>query len=318
MTWLRTLTCAAALLLPAASLATDAPVIGFLSSAPLHTRPTPGPLERELSRRNPRLAARYHYRFAEGETSRLPHLAAGLVSLSPSLIFCADFAAATAAAQATASIPIVFLSHVDPIEHKFLESLRSSRRNITGVTTFRPVLVKLAEVAVDAAPKAKHILAVLDLSELAAQQAAAPLRQLAQSRGLRLSIHDVSKDTDLRRLLSMLQPRAFDAAIIPSSTPTWQHRQRLVAALNGAAIPAVYEAPIFLAEGGLISYGPTYDDVVPRAAEYVERILSGENPSSLPVLQPSRLELVVNLRSARSQSLTLPGILLQRADRILE
>lgn len=319
----RLLACAAALALCPTLAATSAHApltVGFLSSSSVQTRPAPGPLEQALARRNLGLARRvqYHYRFAEGSVEALPALAADLVAQAPAVLFCADFAATRAAAEATASIPIVFLAHVDLMEHRFLDSLRSSRRNVTGLTTFRPVLAKLAEVALDAAPRARTMLALLDLSELAARQSKEPLRKLAADRGVRLTIADVRTEEALHAEVARLKTSPHDVVLVPSSTPTWQGRRRLVAAINSLRIPAVYEAAIFLDEGGLVAYGPSYIDVVPRIAEYVERVLSGEHPSSLPILQPTKLELVVNLRSARKQGISLPGLLLQRADRIIE
>jgi putative ABC transport system substrate-binding protein len=294
--------------------------VGFLSSQSRSSRPTPGALERELARRNPLLdrSIRYDYRFADGDAARLPGLAAELVAGRPALIFCADFDAARTAASATTEIPIVFIAHVDPIEHRFLTSLQSSARNVTGVTTFRPVMVKLAEVALDAFPRARRLVALLDMEELSVQQSMEPMRRLAAARQVQLVTHDISSEGRLFRLLDELKPAPTDVWVVPASTASWQNRQALVERVGRLAIPAVYEAEIFVSAGGLISYGPTFVDVVPRVAEYVERILSGVSPASLPILQPTRLELVVNLKAAREQGISVSRQVLQRADRIVE
>ena len=298
----------------------DGGTIGFLSTQSQKSRPTPGALEQELARRNPALAGsiRYDYRFAEGDTTRLPGLAADLVARRPSLIFCADFNAARAAAAATNDIPIVFIAHVDPVEHKFLASLRSSTRNVTGVTTFRPVVVKLLEVALDAFPQSRRVVALLDMSELSAQQSVEPMRDLAARRHAHLVVYDISSNDRLFGYLDRLTSATADVLVVPASTASWQNRDRLVARVGQLAIPAVYEAEVFIASGGVMSYGPSFVDVVPRIADYVERVLSGLSPSSLPILQPTKLELIVNLKAARRQGITVSRQVLQRADRIIE
>lgn len=298
----------------------DGRVIAFLSTQSQKSRQTPGALEQELARRNPALARsiRYDYRFAEGDPNRLPGLAADLVARRPSLIFCADFHAARAAAATTNDIPIVFIAHVNPVEHKFLESLRSSTRNVTGVTTFRPVVVKLMEVALDAFPRSRRVVALLDMSELSARQSVEPMRELAGRREAQLVVHDISSNDGLFGFLDGLTTATADVLVVPASTASWQNRGRLVERVGQLAIPAVYEAEVFITAGGVMSYGPTFVDVVPRIAEYVERVLSGLSPSSLPILQPTKLELIVNLNAANRQGISVSRQVLQRADRIIE
>lgn len=294
--------------------------IGFLSTQARHTRPTPGPLEASIAHHGgarPRLVS-YEYRFADGIEARLPALAADLVARRPAVIVCLDYLSARAAAAATDTIPIVFIAHVDPLQHRFLSSLRSSNRNLTGVVTFRPVVVKLAEVALDAIAGARQVVALLDLSELSSLEAVEPMRDLVRRRGAELVVHDISSTEKLFRYLDGAQSVPSSVLVVPASTASWQNRARLVKRLGELRAPTIYEADVFVSAGGLMSYGPSFVDVVPRAAQYVNRVLAGEHPSTLPILQPTKLELVVNLKAARRQGITLARPFLQRADRIVE
>lgn len=319
---------AAKLLLGAAVLASHADAqdraaaltIGFLSTQPSDSRPTPGALEREILARR-RIAegnVRFDYGFAEGDIERLDALARRLLARRPAVLFCADFHAARAAAAVTRDVPIVFVAHVDPVEHRFLASLRSSNRNITGVTTFRPVTAKMVEVALDAFPGARVVAALLDLNELAAKQSIEPMRRLVERQGGRLEVHDVSTIDGLHTFIDGLSRHRPDILIVPASAATWQSRARLVAAIGAHALPALYESEPYVAAGGLMSYGPSYVDVLSRVVEYVERVALGAPPAELPVLQPTKTELLINLPAARRQGITLPRAFVQRADRFLE
>lgn len=319
---------AAKLLLGAAVLTWDACAgdrpaeltIGFLSTQSRASRPTPGALEREILARR-RIAdgnVRFDYGFAEGNTERLEALARGLLGRRPAMLFCADFHAARAAAAVTSDVPIVFVAHVDPVEHRFLASLRSSNRNITGVTTFRPVTAKMVEVALDAFPGARVVAALLDLNELNAKQSVEPMRRLVERQGGRLEVHDVSTIDGLDAFIDGLSRRRPDVLIVPASAATWQSRARLVAAVGAHALPALYESEPYVAVGGLMSYGPSYVDVLSRVAEYVERVALGSPPAKLPVLQPTKTELLINLPAARRQGITLPRAFMRRADRFME
>jgi putative ABC transport system substrate-binding protein len=180
------------------------------------------------------------------------------------------------------------------------------------------VFVKLMEVALDAFPAARRIAVLLNPNELAPRESLPGLEALAQQRGVRLVRPDVTGEEQLLAWAADLAHESFDAVIVTAMTSTWHRRRELVAALGRASIPAVYEAPIFVEEGGLMSYGPYYGDNVPRVTDYLERVLTGTDPATLPILQPTRLDLVINLKAARAQGIALPPAILRRADRIVQ
>jgi putative tryptophan/tyrosine transport system substrate-binding protein len=259
------------------------------------------------------------FRWAEGNIDRLPELAAELVGLRVDVIHTLSTPAALAARRATTTIPIVFTGVGDPMGTGVVSSLAHPAGNATGVTTMATDLSgKRLEILREMVPRVSRVAMlwndtnpsmVLRAHEIDA--AATKLGVTIQS----LGVHDlVSFD---RAFASIVNSRA--GALITLIDPfTRQHRQRIVDFAAQRRLPAFYEVREFVDAGGLMSYGPSMPAILRRSAAYVDKILKGAKPADLPVEQPTRFELIINLKTAKALGLTIPPSLLSRADQVIE
>ena len=259
------------------------------------------------------------YQWAGAKYDRLPTLAAHLLDRHVALIVTTGFPAALAAKSATSVIPIVFLTGGDPVELGLVASLSRPGGNITGVTEILGVLgPKRAELLRELVPTATTIAILINPNSpitnthLALEQAA------ARSLGQQVIVASASTKNDLDAAFAMIVQQAANALIVNDDPFFISSREQLVALAARHALPTIYFQRSFAAFGGLISYGPNLDETWGQAGIYVGRILKGEKPTDLPVVQPTKFELVVNLNTARALGITIPNTLLSLADEVIE
>ncbi|MES2295603.1 MAG: ABC transporter substrate-binding protein [Pseudomonadota bacterium] len=315
----------AACLAGAASVAGAAGAAPELRIASLFTRSAngrdAGMLEAALALENPALAARIRVDavYADFDPARLATLARQVVLARPALIVCHDQTALTAmlAARAQAPIPIVFRAHDDPLAHGLIGSYARPGRNLTGITTYRCADDKMLEILHDALPGVRRVGFLFNAS-VPDGGCHARARQYAAELGMTLQEFDVASVEQVGGALAKIGGARVEAMIVPASAAVWKTRKQVVAHLNAHAIPAIYEGQAFLDVGGLMHFGAIQDDALARMARDVVKILQGESAGDIPVSQPTRFELVINMKAERARDYRLSARVLRRADRILE
>jgi ABC-type uncharacterized transport system substrate-binding protein len=262
------------------------------------------------------------YRDAEGRFERSPALAAELVALKVDIIVTAATPHAQAAKQTTKTIPIVFIALGDPVTSGLVTSLARPGGNVTGSSFFSPELVgKRLELLKEAAPGLNRV-AVLwqpgDVPERTAKDLLKEADIVAQALGVQVQFVEARGPADFDRAFSeMTKARALSLSVLTSAI-LFTERRRLVDLAAKHRLPAVYPWREAADAGGLMAYGPNLPDLYRRAATYVDRILKGAKPGDLPVEQPTKFELVINLKTAKALGLTIPPSLLARADQVIE
>jgi len=262
------------------------------------------------------------YRDAEGQPDRLPALAAQLVALKVDvLVAAAGTVAALAAKQATGTVPIVFIAVGNPVTSGLVTSLARPAGNLTGLSAVSPELTaKWLELLTQAVPGVSRVAFLwqpgghgdADKEVLREAEAAAP------ALGVRLRFVEARDPADIDRAFSEMA-RAHTGALTVVSTPMFaSERRRLVDLAAKNRLPTMFSFRLYVDAGGLMSYGPNLADLFRRAAAYVDKILKGATPADLPVEQPTKFELVINLRTAKGLGLTIPQSVLVRADEVIE
>jgi ABC-type uncharacterized transport system substrate-binding protein len=262
------------------------------------------------------------YRDAEGKFERLPTLAAELVALKVDVIVAGGTPPALAAKQATKTIPIVFASAPDPVTDGLVTSLARPGGNITGASNLNPELVgKRLEQLRQAVPGVSRVAVLWHPGGRPERTEKDMLREAdvaALALGLRAQFVEARGPADFDRAFSDMTRSRADALTVLGSVMLFNQRRRLVELAARNRLPGVYPAREFVDDGGLMAYGPSIADVFRRAATYVDKILKGAKPGDLPVEQPTKFELVINLKTARALGLTIPQSILQRADHVIE
>ena len=261
-------------------------------------------------------------RDAEGRNERLPALAAELVALKVDVIVAVATPAALAAKQATKTIPVVFTALADPVTSGLVTSLARPGGNITGVSFLAPEQVgKRLERLKEAVPGVSRV-AVLwqpgDVPETTAKNLLKEAEVAARALGVRVQFVEARGPADFDRAFSDVTRARAGALTVLTSPMFVTERRRLVDLAARNRLPAVYGLREFVDAGGLMSYGSNTADVYRRAATYVDKILKGAKPADLPVEQPTKFELVINLKTAKALGLTIPPSLLQRADEVIQ
>jgi putative ABC transport system substrate-binding protein len=257
------------------------------------------------------------YRAADNQIERLPGLAAELVSRKVDLIVAAADPAARAAKRATSTIPIVFVVGQDPVELGLVASLSRPSGNLTGLTTFTSELQsKRLDLLSELVPQAREIaLLVNSKNTLNAEHQIGDVRQAARAKGLQVRLLMVNTESEIDAVFVQLQGEA----LVVSPSPFFSgQRNQLLALASRLAIPAVYAWREDAVAGGLMSYGPSVGAAYHDAGVDAGKILSGAKPADLPVQQPTKFELVINLKTAKALGLTVPQTLLARADEVIE
>jgi putative tryptophan/tyrosine transport system substrate-binding protein len=262
---------------------------------------------------------RIETRWPAGDAARIRRYAEELVALAPDVILATGSASVGPLLQATRAVPIVFVVVPDPVAAGFVDSLARPGGNATGFINFEyGIGAKWLEVLKEIAPGVRRVAVVRDpalavgAGQFGAIQAAAP------SFGIELSPVNVRDAAEIERGVAAFARTSNDGLIVTGSALAVVHRDAIVAAAARHKLPAVYPFRTFVADGGLISYGPDFNDQFRRAAGYVDRILKGEKPADLPVQTPTKYELLINLKAAKALGLEVPPSLLARADEVIE
>lgn len=257
------------------------------------------------------------YRYAEGRPERLAGLAEELVRLKPDLLFTLGGDVTPAAVAATRTLPILFVSSADPVQLGFVESLARPGRNATGVTLLLDDLAsKRLEFLKEAAPRVMRVSFVWNPDHVDNELHQA--QRAADKLGVELVPLATHGPDDLDAALRAAAGERADALYVVSSRQTIRAIPKFAAFAVENRLPLAGGWGAWAQTGGLLSYGPNLDEMIRQAAPYAVRILNGGQPAELPVQQPTRFELIVNLRTAKALGLTLPPTLLARADEVIE
>ena len=260
------------------------------------------------------------FRNAEGRVERLPDLAAELVRLKVDAIVAAPNAAIEAVRRATRTIPIVMAASEDPVGSGFVFSLARPGGNITGVTGMAPELSgKRLELLKEVVPKLSQVAILWDPDGPASAVQLRESEVAARALGVELqSLSLRGPSPDFESAFRAATTARAGALITVNSPLTIGHRIRIIELAAKSHLPALYGFREFVEAGGLMAYGASLPDTHPRAALYVDRILKGAKPADLPVEQPTKFELVINMKTAKALGLSIPPSLLGRADQVIE
>jgi putative ABC transport system substrate-binding protein len=259
------------------------------------------------------------YRWVEGRDDRLPELTAGLVGLNVDVITAPGIPLALAAKRATATIPIVSIIGVDPVELGLVASLARPGGNLTGIAIMAAELMpKRLELLSELVPQARVIALLVNPNNPSAEPQMRDVQEAARAKGVQLHILKAGSEGELDAAFASLLPLHAGALLVGTDTLFFSRREQLAALASRYAVPAIYEFREFAAAGGLISYGPSLTGTWHQVGIYAGSILKGAKPANLPVQQPTTFELVVNLKTAKALGLNIPASILARADEVIE
>jgi putative ABC transport system substrate-binding protein len=259
-------------------------------------------------------------RWARSELERLPELAAELVRLRVAVIVTlSSTAAALAAKAATRSIPIVFMSGGDPVKLGLVASMTKPDGNITGMTYFNPELEsKRFKLLHEPVPNAERYAVLVNLTGPLAQSKVSALKEATSGLGRQIEIFNAVDTIDIDTAFARLIEWRAAALLVPADILFIDRRQQLVFLALQHSLPALYSDRTFAEAGGLMSYGPSYADLLRQVGVYTGRIIKGDKPADLPVERLRKFEFVVNLKTAKTLDLTIPKTLLATADEVIQ
>ncbi len=258
-------------------------------------------------------------RWADGKTDRLPALAAELVRLKVDAIFTQSWPAAVAAKQATTTIPIVIMGAGDPVGTGLVASLAHPGGNITGLGDVTTELsAKRLELLKETVPKLSRVAVLWNSADGGMTLRFRQIQIAAGTLGLTVRPLGVQESEDFEQAFAAMTQERPDALFVVADVLTGFHHKRIRDFAAQNRLPAMYERRERVADGGLISYGPSFPDLERRGAALVDKVLKGAKPADLPVEQPTRFELVVNLKTAKALGLTIPPSILIRTDEAIQ
>jgi putative ABC transport system substrate-binding protein len=261
----------------------------------------------------------FESRGAEGQYDKLPTMASELVRRQATVIVAFSLPALVAARAATSTIPIVFMSGGDPVQLGFVASLNRPGANITGVSFLGVDLVaKRLELLLEVVPKASVIGVLENPANPRTDPEITELRAAARGIGKEILVGNASSEREFDAAFATLVQGRVGALLVSGDPLFALRREQLIALAARHAMPAIYEFREFTAAGGLLSYGLSLADSFRLVAGQVVRILQGAKPGDLPILQPTKFELVINLKTAKALGLTVPPTLVVRADEVIE
>ena len=258
------------------------------------------------------------YRLAGGAADPIRRSAAELVALAPDVLMTVGSATIGPVQQATRTIPIVFVNVADPVGAGIVQSLAQPGGNATGFTNFEYSMSgKWVDLLKQIAPHVTRLAVLRDAATAAGMGQFGAIQSAAQSLAVELTPVGVRDIDEIERGVSVFA-RAANGGLIVTAGGTGFRRDLIIGLASRHKLPAVYPFRYYAADGGLITYGPNTLDPVRRAAEYVNRVLRGEKPADLPVQAPTKYELVINVKTAKALGLSIPPMLLARADEVIE
>jgi ABC-type uncharacterized transport system substrate-binding protein len=259
------------------------------------------------------------YAYADGKTNRLTELAARLVHLKVEVIVTAGPSATRAAKQATTTIPIVMAQDSDPVASGLAASLARPGGNITGLSRLSPELSgKQLELLKETVPTLSQLAVFENSTQPGNRQSLNEVELAAGALGVQLQTVNISGPKDIQTAFLAASKRRANGLLVLSSPVLFAQRTEVVELAAKNRLPAIYFALEFAEDGGLMSYGPSITDLFRRAATYVDKILKGAKPAELPVEQPTKFELIMNLKAAKKIGLTIPPNVLARADKVIK
>ncbi len=302
---------------------TAMPVIGYLNST------SPGPYALFLAAFRQGLGETGYvegqnlaieYRWAENHLDQLPALVADLVGRKVDMIVTAGGPPpAVAAKRATSTTPILFTAVGDPIGAGLVARLARPGGNVTGFSILVVELnPKRLELLSQLLPEARVVALLVNPKNPSSERVISDVQEAARTKGMQLPILKAASESEIDAAFASLVQMQVGALVVGSDPFFNSRREQLVALASHHSVPAIYEWREFAAQGGLISYGPSLTSVNRQAGTYAGRILKGEKPADLPVQQPTKFELVVNLKTAKALGLTVPQSILARADEVIE
>jgi putative tryptophan/tyrosine transport system substrate-binding protein len=298
------------------------PVIGFLSPGSLHAFAHEVAAFQQGLRETGYIDGRdvaIEYRWAEGHNERLPALAADLISRHVSVIGALANVAISATKAQTTTIPIVFMTGGDPVRDGFVESLNRPNGNITGATWFSPdPMAKRLDLLHQIVPNAVVIAQLLDQNFSDSVLQIPEVKNAANAFGVELVVLGARTSSDIDTAFASVLQQGASALVVGPGSLHFSQREQIVSLANRQAIPTIYPFREFTDEGGLISCGNKLDDSFRWAGVYAGRVLKGEKPADLPVIQSTRFELAINLKTARALGIKIPATLLAVADEVIE
>lgn len=297
--------------------------MGVLSQDPIRAHPTPPYQAFEQGLRDlgwmEGQTLGIEWRFSAGRTDLLPRLAAELVELQVDLIVAIATPSALAAAAATATIPIVFIQVADPVELKLVSSLAHPGANVTGMSNMLTDFGgKRLQLLQELFPRATRAAFLWNRSNQASALVFRDLERAGEHSGLQLKDIGVSSRSELEHAIASAAEAGAAAVMLQDDTLIASYMNDVVPLAARHALPLFSLYSEYVEGGGLMCYGPSLPAIYRRGAFYVDSILKGAKPRDLPVEQPTTFELVVNLRTAKSLGLAIPGAILARADRVIE
>lgn len=261
----------------------------------------------------------YVGRWAEGNSARIPGLASELVQERVDVICTTGWPAAQAAKNATSNIPIVIAFAGDALGTGLVTSLSRPGANITGISDMAVDLAaKRLELLKETVPKASRIAVLWNQADLGMTSRYREIDRAARALGVTVQAHGVLVAGDFENAFAAMNKDRPDAIFMISDALTTANRKRVIDFADAHRIPAMFEFSVNVESGGLMSYGPSFDDTFLRLASYVDRILKGSKPGDLPIEQPTRFYLYLNQKAARAISIKIPDSIILRADKVIE
>ncbi|HSE89731.1 MAG TPA: ABC transporter substrate-binding protein [Candidatus Binatia bacterium] len=298
------------------------PRIGFLSGQSLSTISTRTEAFRQGLRELGYMEGKnivIDWRFAEGKLDRLPALAAELVRLKVDVIVTSGLGSTRPANEATNTIPIVMTQDPDPVGNGFVASLARPGRNITGLSTLSPELSgKRLELLKEVIPKLSRVAVLGTSTNASTAQMLRETELAAGAFGVKIQYLDVRGPKDIEAAFRAASKERTDALLLLGGPVLASQRTQIADLVAKSRLPAIYESGLEVEAGALMAYGVNRTDLARRAATYVDKILKGAKPGDLPVEQPIKFELVINLKTAKQIGLTIPPNVLARADKVIK
>ena len=259
------------------------------------------------------------YRWADGEYERFPALVAELIAAKVEVIVTAGTPAALAMKKATTTVPLVMVAVGDPVGSGLVPSLARPGANLTGLSSVAPDLEgKRLQLLREVVPALSHVAMFINSLNPFHVSSMRQARAAAQTMGIKLQLHDIRKSEDLDDAFAAIRKERPDAVLILADRVFLHNRERMIDLTKEQRLPNVNAYKELVEVGGLMSYGPSYEDMHKRAAIYVDKILKGAKPADLPIEQPSKFTFIVNLKAAKALGVTVPSQLLGLADELID